>query len=175
MKKRYRDPIQSFLHKITLADSGSGCWEWTAFILWTGYGRMRVNNKGVYAHRFSYETFVGEIPYGLVIDHLCRNRKCVNPNHLRVVTQRENLLCGDTIPAKHAIKTHCPHGHEYTPENTRIERRGHIKMRNCRACKRIRNNHKSSLGAPDTHLRLAKTGVPSGSGNKIPEEEIPSP
>ena len=68
------------------------CWEWRAFIRPNGYGQF---NKNEYAHRVSYEEFVGPIPEGLVIDHLCRNRSCINPEHLEPVTQHENLLRGN--------------------------------------------------------------------------------
>ena len=66
-----------------------GCWEWTANKT-NGYGRFRVDAKLVYAHRFAFETLVGPIPAGLDLDHICHNRACVKPNHLRPCTNREN-------------------------------------------------------------------------------------
>lgn len=92
------------------------CWEWTAATMkQNGYG---VFNRGrsdgtVLAHRFSYELLVGPIPDGLQLDHLCRNRICVNPDHLEPVTQRENLLRGTTLPGQNARKDRCPQGHPY--------------------------------------------------------------
>lgn len=83
------------------------------------------------AHRFFWELFVSEVPKGLVLDHLCRNRACVLPSHLRITTHRENILCGSGAPAKHAIKTHCNRGHKYTTENTVKTRHG----RRCRKCR----------------------------------------
>jgi hypothetical protein len=81
--------------------------------------------------------YVGKIPEGLQIDHLCRVRECANPAHLEAVTCRENLLRGDTVTAHNANKTHCVNGHEYTPENTAITRDG---CRRCRICHRADSN-----------------------------------
>jgi hypothetical protein len=96
----------------------NGCWEWKAALNSYGYGNFKANKKNVSSHRFSYELLKGDIPKGKHLDHLCRNRKCCNPKHLEPVTQRENLLRGETIPASYVLKTHCPQGHEYTEENT---------------------------------------------------------
>jgi len=93
------------------------CIEWQGYILANGYGQIHLRKgKGgkVQAHRYVYEKAIGAIPEGLELDHLCRNRKCVNPNHLEPVTRRENLLRGETIPARNAAKTHCPKGHDYS-------------------------------------------------------------
>lgn len=108
-----------------------GCWVWTACRVWNGYGQFRVAGKTVYAHRFAYELLVGPIPDGLELDHLCRNRACVNPSHLEVVDSRTNTLRGDGPAAQNARKTHCAHGHELTLEN--IWRSGR-NSRLCRAC-----------------------------------------
>ncbi|TDD77726.1 HNH endonuclease [Actinomadura rubrisoli] len=88
--------------------------------------------KNVVVHRFVYESLVGPIPEGLVLDHLCRVRACCNPAHLEPVTDRVNILRGASITAANARKTHCDHGHEFTSQNT-YRHRG---RRLCRACNR---------------------------------------
>ena len=104
--------------------SDSGCWNWTGLLIArTGYGRFRPRDKSASnAHRWSYQHHVGPIPSGMVIDHLCRNRACVNPKHLEVVTQQVNVVRGASAEAnraRFAAMTHCPHGHEKNEENTR--------------------------------------------------------
>ena len=115
-------------------DKSGDCWEWTAAKNSRGYGTVRNNKKTLGAHRVSYELIVGEIPEGLDLDHLCRNPGCVNPEHLEPVTHRENVRRGNA--GLHlSVRTHCPHGHEYTKENTAIYDDG---LRRCRTCMRIR-------------------------------------
>lgn len=122
--------MQRFCAKVQLPSTPDGCWEWTACRN-DGYGQLRVVGRTVWAHRYAYERFVGPIQDGLVLDHLCRNPGCVNPAHLEPVTNRENLLRGDTIPALNASKTHCKRGHEFTGRNTGRQPSG---GRRCRAC-----------------------------------------
>ena len=85
----------------------TGCWFWTGTVANHGYGYIKINGKNTMAHRFSWELHNGPIPDGLVIDHLCRVRSCVNPAHLRVVTFKENVLCGTAPTALNAAKTKC--------------------------------------------------------------------
>jgi hypothetical protein len=118
-------------------DRSGDCWLWQGGIHQkTGYGQAWYQNTNRLAHRAFYELLVGPIPAGLQLDHLCRVRHCVNPEHLEPVTARVNTLRGDTLPARNAAKTECDHGHEFTPENTYF----HAKKgaRCCRACKNAR-------------------------------------
>lgn len=121
-------PDERFWPKVQLAESG--CWEWIAAIASTGYGvfQLQQPKRLVRAHRWAYEAVIGPIPSGLQIDHLCRNRACVNPWHLEPVTALVNNRRGDT----NANKAHCARGHEYTEENTYR----HDGRRGCRACRR---------------------------------------
>ena len=107
---------------------GDSCWEWGGYRHGNGYGAIWHEGKQVLVHRWSYEHFVGPIPDGLTIDHLCRNRACVNPAHMEPVTSRENT--------RRAMRTHCINGHEFTPENTYTPNDG---KRYCRECRRQRN------------------------------------
>ena len=116
-----------FWPKVKKTDS---CWIWTGKINTKGYGLFYFRHKCTVAHRKCYLVLKGKIPKGLVLDHLCRNSLCVNPNHLEPVTQRENLARGINTPA---TRIHCPQGHSYSKENTQIEKNG---GRKCRICRR---------------------------------------
>ena len=118
---------ERFIEKIVETD---GCWIWTSSVV-RGYGTFAVQTrKDVKAHRLAYEMWVGPIPEGLQIDHLCDNKLCVNPDHLKPATARENTLRSNNPAAQNARKTHCKRGHEFTPENTYMDKH----MRNCRKC-----------------------------------------
>lgn len=117
-----------FLTKVTVTDAG--CWQWNK-TSGDGYGRFNVAGKTRLAHRLTYQWLVGHVPDGLELDHLCRNRGCCNPAHLEPVTHRENVLRGMSPAATFAVTTHCPSGHEYTPENTYLFR----SMRYCVTCR----------------------------------------
>jgi hypothetical protein len=119
-----------------LPEPNSGCWIWMGALSEAGYGRDW-NSR---AHRVTYEALRGPIPDGMVLDHKCRTRCCVNPDHLEPVTDRENLMRGNTPARKNAEKTHCKRGHEFTPKNTRVSMAGSgTKCRVCRECARRRD------------------------------------
>lgn len=113
--------------------SDDDCWEWTGRKQTAGYGQTFVGGRGVVVHRLAYEHLVGPIPDGLVLDHLCRNRTCVNPAHLEPVSNKDNILRGVGPSAINARKTHCRRGHEFTPENT-YRRPSAPQKRHCRIC-----------------------------------------
>lgn len=131
---------KKFYERIVV-DNDTRCWNWVGARTSSGYGNLLIDGKNFVAHRVSYELHRGRIPDGLNLDHLCRNRACVNPDHLDPVTQRVNLLRGETIPSKHAAKTHCPSGHEYIAENTAI----YNGSRYCKTCRKIRNDYYNGL------------------------------
>lgn len=114
-------------------DRSGDCWLWTGALV-KGYGRTAWQGEQRPAHRLAYELAIGPIPDGLVVDHLCRVPACVNPSHLEPVTQRENTLRGETIPARNAAKTHCRWGHPLSGENLKMKAG---KWRQCRECHRL--------------------------------------
>jgi hypothetical protein len=117
-------------------EPNSGCWLWTGAINGCGYGFISVSGEMHRAHRVAFELCRGAIPEGLQLDHLCRVRRCVNPDHLDPVSQRENVLRGTGITAANAAKTHCPRGHAYA-DNAYV-RPGRTD-RECRLCNKERH------------------------------------
>ena len=98
-----------------------------------GYCRIIFNGQDYSMHRFFYEKMVGPIPDGMQLDHLCKNRACCNPAHLEVVTLVENVMRGSGITATNKRKTHCKRGHEFTPENTYLVKKGRF----CKTCSKL--------------------------------------
>lgn len=111
-----------------------GCWEWTGRIAHNGYGRIWVERSTKPAHRVAYEHLIGPVPDGLELDHLCRNKRCVNPDHLEPVTHAENCRRADIALGIRSAITHCSFGHEFTNRNTAYRARKGAVHRVCRKC-----------------------------------------
>lgn len=124
-------------------DQGA-CWTWVGCTTADGYGRLTRGSRQHMAHRWLFARLVCPIESGLTLDHLCRNRACVNPAHLEPVSLRDNILRGEGVGVRNAAKTHCVHGHEFTPENTYIKQG----KRSCRECGRQANRrHRAKVEA----------------------------
>jgi hypothetical protein len=129
---------ERFWPKVTIGRAFE-CWEWSGALNKQGYGSFWAGAaRG--AHRIAYELMRGAVPEGAHLDHLCRNRACVNPWHLEPVSQRVNVLRGVGATATNARKTHCRYGHAFTTENTRTYRGG----RKCRTCGRLHDAVRSA-------------------------------
>jgi hypothetical protein len=124
-----------------VSPSPDGCWRWTARIRPDGYGEMSVASGSRLAHRIAYVALMGT-PETDTLDHLCRNRWCVNPAHLEPVTRRENVLRGVALPAVRARQTHCKYGHPLSGDNLHLQPRGNSVQRYCITCRR-RNRMKA--------------------------------
>lgn len=110
----------------------SECWEWTAAMTRAGYGAWWTGERNIMAHRASFLIAHGDIPAGMVLDHLCRNRKCVNPAHLEPVSHKENILRGEGATARNSKKSHCPQGHSYDGPVAYVDDDG---RRRCGVCR----------------------------------------
>lgn len=116
----------------------NGCWEWTGPCNESGYGFLSRDGKTGKAHRIAYELWRRPVPKGMDLDHLCRNRKCINPDHLEIVSRRTNVLRGVGLTAQNAKLESCKNGHPFTNENT--YRHGPDgRWRKCRVCNRERH------------------------------------
>lgn len=150
--------LRSFITNVDSTGGPEACWPWRGSLNDDGYGHF--GKRAQMAHRVAYELMRQPIPDGLVIDHVCHDdsncaggksclhRRCVNPEHLLAVRQRDNILrSGRTMPNRNAAKTHCPRGHEYSAENTRhtISTKTGGPRRECRTC--IRSRPRQSLAA----------------------------
>lgn len=134
-----------------IREAENGCWLWTGYKDAKGYGRLNFKGRPTTAHRAVYRELAGIIPEGLQLDHLCRNRACVNPAHLEPVTLQENVRRG-VVGEINRSKTHCPRGHEYTPENTCLSNG----KRTCRECQRrdeVKEYQRTYLANPENRAR----------------------
>ena len=147
-------PFPERLRQVAGAAGPDTCWNWPGSVRRDGYGNTcetRDGEKRVFlVHREAWTILRGPIPDGLVIDHLCRNRRCMNPAHMEPVTLGENVLRGEGICAQRKRATHCKHGHEFTPENTYRRQNGHRGCRKCALQGQARAYHTES---PDRRAR----------------------
>ena len=134
----------SFWERVEKTDT---CWNWIGILGRGGYGQTPMQWKTRLAHRVAYEFLIGGIPDGLTLDHLCRNRKCVNPEHLEPVSMRENILRGKGVASLNAKKTQCKNGHVFDEKNTcyNVSRNARI----CRICQVMRMRNKRKLLSPE--------------------------
>lgn len=141
--RKIRTPLERILARVDSLDPEQ-CWRWLGATSPSGYGQVTRTNLRkdgtVYIHRAVYEAVVGPIPEGMVIDHLCRVRNCVNPLHLEPVTNAENVMRGESHIASNPAKTHCPKGHPYDAENT-------YHYKGARQCRQCRNIHREAWRA----------------------------
>ena len=147
MQRAMKPIADRFWEKVDKSPA-SGCWEWRSSIRGNGYGAFFTHligegRKCRGAHRFSWELKNGPIPDGLWVLHKCDNRICVNPDHLflgdRVDNMQDCAKKGRVCTTGKALLTHCKHGHEFTPENTRVDKHGHRRCRTCSAESSVRN------------------------------------
>lgn len=139
------DAVRAAVLERAMPEPNSGCWLWTGFFNDDGYGRFLVwrCKRKFFAHRLSWVMHNGPIPAGLVIDHICRNRGCINPAHLRVVTRRENNLAGFGYAGRLARRERCLRGHEFDL----LEIRDTHVSRRCRECRRINDKNRRAKKA----------------------------
>lgn len=131
MANRYVGPLATrFWEKV---DKTDGCWLWLGAPNSEGYGHIAQGGKTHAAHRLSWTLTGHTLTPGMTLDHLCRNRICVRPDHLEEVTNVANILRGSGSPAQNARKTHCPYGHPLSGENLYVRVTG---RRQCKACRR---------------------------------------
>ena len=124
--------VRSHLNSLKFTMDKQGCWVWNGSRESSGYGVISVEGRQRPAHRVSYELIIGPIPDGLQLDHLCRNRACINPLHLEPVTLKENVLRGNGAPAQNGRKEECKRGHPLEGSNVRWQNGARI----CRTCVR---------------------------------------
>jgi hypothetical protein len=141
----------------TVIECATGCWLWVACKQKPGgYGKYQVGYSTRLAHREAYRVLISEVERGLQLDHLCRNRACVNPSHLEPVSHRENQLRGEGFVARNSQKTHCPMGHELVGDNLDANSlaRGRRDCRLCRNTRKRRAARRAGGIAPEKFRKL---------------------
>lgn len=138
---KYKTNTIETFHTKYIVDVESGCWIWQGKLDKDGYGTFCSNYIHWRAHRYAYVHIKEPINKDLQIDHLCRNRACVNPDHLEPVTCRENLMRGNTYAALASKKTHCKYGHEFTVDNTYIAKNNTRKCKQCDRTNALKRYH----------------------------------
>lgn len=144
MTDAYLHELYRFLSKCD-RNTQNGCWQWLGGICVDGYARWCTRSKSQVAHKWLFERLVSPVPFNKVLDHLCRNRSCVNPQHLECVSQKVNVLRGVGVAAQNAAKTLCPKGHEFDVLNYQGRRQ-------CLVCRREydarwkRNHRRAKVG-----------------------------
>lgn len=132
MTTRREFPLRVLIRFWESVDITETCWQWNKSLVCFGYGQFSVNGKNYRAHRYSLLIHGVEIPQDMVVDHICKNRGCVNPEHLRVVTNRINVLeNSNSTPAQLIKRTHCKNGHPLSGSNLRMYKQT---IRRCREC-----------------------------------------
>lgn len=153
--------IERFIAKLCIDHGEAGCWHWMGYKDPSGYGRFRTAGE-FRAHRWSFAAFRGPIPTGMVIDHICRQRDCVNPAHLRAVTSGENTHAQNSIAPAKLLKeaAQCVHGHPFDEVNTLYTKRGY---RYCREC-HLARSRKARAKARQTECPQGHQKVPMSDG-----------
>lgn len=146
------DTLVRFIAKLSIDDNR--CWLWTGQLNSRGYGRLYLAGKMALAHRLSYRHFHGEIPDDLVVDHICNVKRCVNPMHLRLLTNAENIT-------RAVHRDACPNGHPYTDDNVYVDGRS----RKCRICVRARVNARHHRMRADTGSAVNQGNTPEGASD----------
>jgi hypothetical protein len=138
-----------FWLNVTPAEGHKDCWLWVSRVDGFGYGHFKVKKRSLKAHRVAWTIVRGPIPDDKTLDHICRVPRCVNPFHLALVSNRENILRGTSFAAQNARRTHCRNGHEFTPENTVV----YASRRSCRVCLRAKGRAEWDRGGRERQRR----------------------
>jgi len=157
MSRDYKNNFYPRFWSKVCVKSKKVCWEWSGSISPNGYGKFSIKNHPHSAHVLSYKFYHDDHDSSLCIDHICMNKKCVNPWHLRQVTRKvNNTENTDGVGARNKVKTKCAKGHKYTNENTRIKIVRGNESRVCRICERLWRKKCPSYGDNSKRAALNK-------------------